>query len=173
MVDSMPPINNEALVAGQMVSKPRLIPRDLRVEKKQDTVELGQQGAVSNAQAQNIVLERAMEKLRNVVQQARAELGLSDNTILDTSPEATANRIADFALGFYSQYAENNGLEDSEESRSQYAEFIGEAIGQGINEARDILTALNSLSDNVNSNIDTTHSLVQDRLDNFVANGLS
>ena len=79
---------------------------------------------------------------------------------------------ADFALGFFAQYAENNNLEDNEEGRAQFAAFIGDAINQGIDEARGILTALNALENN-SFDIDKTSGIIQSRLDDFVQNGLS
>lgn len=167
------PLNSDMASTQQTLGDRKLIPKDLRVPKRQDTVELGASGPVSNEQAMNMVTERAMEKLRAVVSDARAELGLAEDATLDTSPEATANRIADFALGFFDKYAENNGLEDNEEGRRQYADFIGKAITQGIDEARGILQSLNSLSGDVTANIDKTAELVDQRLEDFVTNGLA
>ena len=119
------------------------------------------------------MVERALDKLRAVVADAKAELNLPEDSPLDTSPEATATRIADFALGFFSKYAENNGLEDNEEGRAQFAQFIGEAINAGIGEARDILSALKALNPDVDNGIEATAQIIQSRLDDFVANGLS
>lgn len=128
--------------------------------------------AVSTTEAQEIVLNRAFEKLRAVVAEAREALGIPQGQEVDTSPEATANRIADFALNFFSAYAENNGLANDEEGRAQFADFIGGAIAKGIEEARGILTALSALNPDTESSIDQIASLVQARLDAFIANGL-
>jgi len=130
-------------------------------------------GGVSEGQAQGIVLDRAYEKLRAVVGDAKSALGIAEGDVLDTSPEATGNRIADFAINFFSKYAENNGLEDTEEGRKAFADFIGGAIGQGIEEARGILTALSALNPDVQTGIDATATHIQKRLDDFVKNGLS
>lgn len=130
-------------------------------------------GGVSEGQAQSMVLERAYEKLRAVVGDARTALGLAEGEEIDTSPEATANRIADFALNFFGQYAKNNSLADDEAGRKQFADFIGAAIGQGIEEARGILTALSALNGNVDSGITATEGYIQKRLEDFVKNGLS
>lgn len=136
----------------------------------QDVVQFGAT-KLSKEDTQRILLERAYEKLRGVVSEARTELGIPEGAVIDTSPEATANRIADFALGFFAKYADNNGLADDEAGRKQYAEFIGAAISQGIEEARGILGALNALNGDVSSGIDKTAELIQSRLDDFVANG--
>lgn len=135
-----------------------------------DRVDFGQTRPTP-AQAQGILLERAYDKLRALVADARAELGIPEGAILDTSPEATANRIADFALGFFDRFAKNNKLADDEAGRKQFADFIGRAITKGIDEARGILSALNALNGEIAGNVDKTASLVQRRLDDFVANG--
>ena len=138
-----------------------------------DILSLGKSSAIGQDDAMNMVLERAYEKLKGLVADAREALGIPEGAEIDTSPEATAQRITDFALGFFSQYAENNGLANDEEGRSQFADFIGAAITQGIDEARGILDALQVLDGNIAADIDTTASLIQDRLADFITNGLS
>jgi hypothetical protein len=152
--------------------RPKLLPRELAPAESADRVDFGGE-KVSPAQAQGVVLERAYEKLRGIVGDARAALGIPEGAVIDTSPDATANRIADFALGFFSKYAENNGLADDEAGRKQFADFIGGAIGQGIDEARGILNALSVLDGDIAKNVDKTQEIVQSRLDDFVKNGLT
>lgn len=139
---------------------------------KGDRVELGKAG-VSPAKAQSILLERAYNQLRGIVGDAKDALGIPEGLEIDTSPEATANRIADFALGFFDKFLQNSPeLANDEAGRGVFADFIGAAIGQGIQEARDILGALSALSPNIQNNIDSTASIIQDRLDQFVLNGI-
>ena len=158
-------------ISGQTSQKQQVSYQSFRFEAQVDYVSFSS-STLSEGDAQNIVLNRAFEKLRAVVAEAREALGIPEGQEVDTSPEATANRIADFALNFFAQYAENNGLADDEEGRAQFAEFIGDAINQGIDEARGILTALSALNDDTGSAIDQIAEFVQSRLDNFVANGL-
>jgi len=173
MVNMIDSINGTPRGIPALGGHPRLIPTGLTVPQREDVVDFGGDGPVPVDQAMRMVVERSVEKLRAVVTQAREELGLPENAVIDTSPKATAGRIVDFALGAYDRYRENNKLEDTEEARAQFAEFIGGAINQGIAEARDILTALNSLTAEVDSNITLTADIIQERLADFVANGLS
>ena len=85
------------------------------------------------------------------------------------SPESTAGRILDFALGFFpaSEAYETGG--DTEEARSQFADFIGGAIQKGFDEALGIL---GELPGNVQEDIDKTHDIVFSGLDDFVNEGL-
>jgi hypothetical protein len=167
------PINNALpeLIGRSNAVKPAGKSPGQPAQAARDRVDFGG-SKISQGQSLQIVTDRALEKLRSVVSEARAELGLPEDADLDTSPEATANRIADFALNFFSKYAENNDLADDEEGRAQFAEFIGGAIKQGISEARDILGSLQALSPDVESGIDKTSDIIQQRLDDFVANGL-
>ncbi|HNR32863.1 MAG TPA: DUF5610 domain-containing protein [Candidatus Hydrogenedentes bacterium] len=126
----------------------------------------------SAGQVLDLVRERAYEQLRGVVNDARAALGIPEGAVIDTSPEATADRIVNFALSFFSKYAENNGLSDDEEGRRQFATFIGGAIAQGIQEARDILQGLQALTPGADNLIENTASIIQQRLEDFIANGL-
>jgi len=135
----------------------------------QDSLDLGASGPLSTKDAINIVTERSMNKLLEVVNQARADLGIPEGTALDTSPEATAQRITDFALGFFGKYLENNPGLEGEEARKQYADFIGSAINQGVEEARGILDALSALNPDVENHITSITDLIQQRLDAFVS----
>ncbi|MBI2424863.1 MAG: DUF5610 domain-containing protein [Candidatus Hydrogenedentes bacterium] len=171
MVNTINPVGGNSEVT-RLISRPPLLPTELKTSGPDDIVDFGSSGKVSPGQAQGIVLERAYEQLRAVVGDARADLGIPEGVELDTSPDATANRIADFAIGFFSKYAKNNGLEDNEEGRAQFAKFIGGAIETGIGEARDILGALSALSPQIDNNINQTASVIKQRLDDFVKNGI-
>ena len=173
MVTTIPPIPPDPSIGNSLSPARRSSTQSQRVAAPRDRVEFGNNGSMSAEQSQQIVLDRAMEQLRAVVDEARMELGVPEGVILDTSPEATANRIADFALGFFSQYAQNNGLADDEAGRAQFSEFIGGAIGRGIEEAREILTALNALNPEINTGIEDTAGFIQQRFDTFILNGLS
>ncbi len=172
MVNTISTPSNVQPGANPLIGHEPLIPKELSVPKRRDSVAFGQGKPLSGLEVQNVVLERAFEKLAAIVQDARAQLGIPEGATLDTSEKATAGRIVDFALGFFAKFAESHGLEDNEDGRAQFAAFIGGAISQGINEARGILTALNAL-DNNSFDIDKTAGIVQSRLDDFVLNGLS
>ncbi len=134
-----------------------------------DTLDFGSGGALNNDQSMQIVLEVSIAKLQAVVTDARAALGLPEDAVVDTSPEATANRIADFALGAFSVWSKNHADLADDEARKQFADFIGAAIQQGISEARGILGALNALNPEIDQNINSTWEIIQARLNDFVA----
>jgi hypothetical protein len=61
-------------------------------------------------------------------------------------------------------YAELQGRE----AREAFAELIGGAIQQGIEEAQDILTALSALTEGVNNDISTIQQIIEDHLAVFI-----
>jgi hypothetical protein len=172
MVNGLGPLNNEVQAKQQtgLLGRRPLLPQDLRV-KGGDQVSF--RTPVPPNEALNLLREKALAQLRNIVDQARADLNIPESAMLDTSPEGTADRIANFALGFFSKYAENNGLADDEAGRQKYADFIGKAINKGIGEARDILTGLQVLSPEVGNTIDQTADIIGQRLADFVKSGLN
>ena len=127
---------------------------------------------LSFEQSISLVTDKAFEKLQTVVSDARAALGLPEDAVVDTSPEATADRIANFALGFFGNFQKNNPELEGDEARQGFVDLVGPAIQQGIQEARDILEGLQALTPEVGSTIDGIASLIQDRLDDFLANGI-
>ena len=129
-----------------------------------DIVSVGS-NPLTDADSLRVILEQALEKLQSVVGEARAALGIPEGAIIDTSPEATADRIADFALGFFDQFQENNPELNEEDARAAFVDLIGGAIQQGIDEARDILSALNALNGETDTNIGTIEQIIQQRLD--------
>lgn len=89
-----------------------------------------------------------------------------DNNV-DTSPEATADRIVSFATQFFSIHQQQNSSMDFNEQLDSFMSIIGGAIDQGFTEAKDILDGLNVLKGDIASGVDKTYSLVQEGLQAF------
>lgn len=83
---------------------------------------------------------------------------------VDTSSEATADRIVSFATNFFSLYQEQNSNMSFDEQLSSFMDIIGGAIDQGFDEAKDILTSLQVLEGDIASGVEQTYSLVQEGL---------
>jgi hypothetical protein len=83
------------------------------------------------------------------------------------SPENTANRILDFALGGFGQTSFGQ-QGNTPEARAGFADFIGGAIQRGFEEAKEIL---GELPDEVQAGVDETFSRIQEGLADFAENG--
>ncbi|MEW5681443.1 MAG: DUF5610 domain-containing protein [Pseudomonadota bacterium] len=86
---------------------------------------------------------------------------------IDTSPEATAERIVSFATGFYGRYKELNPGKSEEENLNNFLNIIGGGIDKGFADAKDILKGLKVYEGEVESGVDKTYSLVLQGLNNF------
>ncbi|GIU47755.1 DUF5610 domain-containing protein [Shewanella algidipiscicola] len=86
---------------------------------------------------------------------------------VDTSAEATAERIVSFATQFFSVHQEQNSNMTFDEQLSSFMEIIGGAIDQGFDEAKDILSGLKVLEGDIADGVEQTYSLVQQGLQAF------
>lgn len=132
-----------------------------------DTVQFGY-STITHSESFSIILERSYDKLTSLVGEAKDTLGIDPSGQLDTSPEATANRIADFAIAFFDRYSQNHDEVEGKEARQAFADLIGGAINQGIEEAQEILGALGAITGEVENSISTIQSIIDERLNAFV-----
>ncbi len=86
---------------------------------------------------------------------------------LDFSPEATANRIVSFAVGFFGSFKANHQEDGPADQIDGFTEMIKGAVEQGFAEARDILEGIGDISPDTASNIDATFNLVMSGIDEF------
>jgi len=89
---------------------------------------------------------------------------------LDVSPEATAERIVSLSTAFFPTYLDANPDLDFDTALNQFVDVISGGINQGFSEAREILDGLQVLNGDIDSNINATYDLVQDKLAAFVEN---
>jgi hypothetical protein len=149
--------------------KPKIIPTPMPVPRS-DILDIGQSAKEAAENAPAIVSERAIMRIRAVVEEARTQLGIPEGAELDTSVEGTATRIVDFATGLYDTWRENNAELGEEEARQRFADLIGGAVAQGVSEARDILSSLQALSPDIDQKVTDIADLVQQRIAQFAAN---
>ncbi|WP_333609291.1 DUF5610 domain-containing protein [Arsukibacterium sp.] len=79
---------------------------------------------------------------------------------IDTSPEATAERIVAFATNFYGRYKELNPGKTEEDTLDSFLKVIGGGIEKGFADAKDILKGLQVYEGEVESGVDKTYQLV-------------
>ena len=166
MITNIPPESPDRTVT--LISQARVIPQNM-VNPRTDRVELGNNEPVTTADATRVIYDRAMARLQGVVDDARAQLGLEPAATLDTSVEATAGRIVDFVVRAFEGWRDSRPEMGEEEAREEYVSFITPAIEQGVREAEDILSALQALSPEVQSNITAISDLINEQLAGFVS----
>lgn len=114
-----------------------------------------------------LLLRTAIDRLN---EQLEPELGPNaiQSTVdsgVDTSPEATAERIVSLSTAFYGAFQRQHP--DEAEPLARFMDVIREGIDRGFSEAREILDGLQVLQGGIASNIDKTYELVQQGLSSF------
>lgn len=134
-----------------------------------DSVEIGLSANMTVEDANTILWDRLADRINEAFRQAGVEVDIRevDRQGLDTSPEATAKRIVDFATGFLGVYAKNHAGQDEEGRLGGFMSLIRDAIDQGFADARDILKGIADISGPISDNIDKTYELTQKGLDDF------
>lgn len=140
-------------------------------------------------QEQNIAILQASEKV--ALQSGNNSLGLLYKTALeginkelepifgknatqkiydsgiDTSPEATAERIVGFATSLFAIYQKQKPSEDKEQQLNDFMEVIGKGINQGFDDAKAILSGLKVFEGEVEEGVGKTYELVMQGLQAF------
>lgn len=86
---------------------------------------------------------------------------------VDTSPEATAKRIVDFATSFFAAFQANHAEEEGGVQIDGFSELIKNAVKEGFAQARDLLEGIARLSTDLSEDIDETYGLVMEGIDRF------
>ena len=86
---------------------------------------------------------------------------------IDTSPEATAERIVAFATAFYSRYKELSDEQTEAQTLDNFLALITPGVDKGFADAKDILSGLKVYEGEVESGVDKTYQLVMQGLASF------
>lgn len=120
----------------------------------------------------NRVLKDSLEdKLNSMFEEAGMDTSVGSllEAGADFSPAATAQRIVDFATGFFGQFQNNNAETGGSEQLDGFATLIKGAIEEGFASAQDILQGLGEIASGIQSDIDETFELTMKGIDDFVA----
>lgn len=123
----------------------------------------------SGDQSMNLLYRAAIEAINKELAPSMGENAIQtayDNGV-DTSPEATADRIVSFATQFFSVHQQQNSNMSFDEQLDSFMTIIGGAIDNGFKEARDILSGLKVLQGDIADGVDKTYGLVQEGLQAF------
>lgn len=161
--------------------------------KARDNAVTDNKGIENNAekarQAQNVAILKANEQVslssnndtlsllyKTALEGINAELEpiLGENAAqkiydsgVDTSPEATAERIVAFATGFYSRYKEFHPDRTEQEQLDNFFAVIGSGIEKGFADAKEILKGLKVYEGEIEEGVDNTYAKVMAGLQSF------
>ncbi|UJF22869.1 DUF5610 domain-containing protein [Shewanella sp. OMA3-2] len=86
---------------------------------------------------------------------------------VDYSPTATADRIVQFATGFFGLYQQQNPDADFEGQLNSFMDKISKAIDDGFGQAKSILSGLKVLQGDIAAGVDSTYEHIQSGLAKF------
>jgi hypothetical protein len=92
---------------------------------------------------------------------------------IDTSPEATAERILAGSTKFFESYAAQHPGKDRDQLATDFVALIRGGFEKGFNEAKNILNGLGVLKGDIADGIQRTYDLVQKGYDDFLASKLT
>ncbi len=126
-------------------------------------------------QSQSLLYRSSIDRINDALAPQMGPNAIQ-NTIasgMDTSPEATANRILSFSTAFFERYAAQNPGKDPSQVATDFVNLIRGGFEKGFNEAKNILSGLGVLQGDVASGIQQTWDLVQKGYDDFLASKLN
>lgn len=83
----------------------------------------------------------------------------------DLTPQATADRIVSFALGFKNHFLRQNSQLSEEQLMAKFEIEVREGISAGFSDARNVLGSLQLMDEETSENVGTTWDLIQSQLD--------
>ena len=134
-----------------------------------DTVQINLSSNLTISDANKILKDKLAEKINAAFKEAGVNIDIREveKQNQDTSPEATARRIVDFATGFFGVYTKNHAKDGQSEQLDGFMSLVHDAIDKGFADARDTLKGIADISGPVSNNIDKTYDLTQKGLDDF------
>ncbi len=129
-------------------------------------------GSVDRARSLQVVADKSLQKILEMTQLAAKELGYDLSTV-DTSPEAVSGRIADFAIGLFGLYQQQNPDMSEEDALVSYQSLINGAIDQGYNEALGVLSGLGVNDRGILDTAANTIQMAHDRFNKFIETRLT
>ena len=124
---------------------------------------------VDQSKTLKLLADKSLQNIMDMTNFAAQALGYDPNSLgmLDTSPEATSSRIADFAIGLFGLYKQQNPDLSEEEALEKYEELIKGAVSKGHQEALQVLAGLGVDDRNILDTAQKTIDLTYQKLDNF------
>jgi hypothetical protein len=125
--------------------------------------------------SQALVLRSAIDRINELLAPELGEQALQNVAAsgVDTSPEATAERIVSLSTQFFEGYAQQHAGEDPETVARNFVDLIRGGFEKGFGEARQILEGLGVFEGDVAGGVTKTFDLVQQGYDDFLAGKLA
>ncbi len=161
------PAAKSMIGASAQVTAARILSTD--PEAPDEAVKLSVNRRIDATYTQRVLTDSVEDKLNTALDKAGLDMRAEDllQEGLDVTPEATAARITEFATSFYGAYQENNPDAEGSAQIDGFVEMIKGAVEEGFEGAKEILTGIGRIPDQVGQDIDRTLELTMEGLDAF------
>ena len=134
-----------------------------------DRVEISLAANLTVEAVNGILNDSVVEHINKAIQEAGIDLKVEEAEAsgIDTSPEVTARRIADYSAGFLDRFAAGRGGMASEATIEGFMSLIRDAIEVGFKQAREVLAGVTKVSGTIDQNISRTLELTHQYLNEF------
>lgn len=132
-----------------------------------DVVEVSAQ--VDEGFVSRVLQDSLEERLGAALEKAGVEMSVGElvSSETDTSPQATATRITDFAVSFYAAYQGNHQDQEGAVQLEGFVELVKGAVEEGFTGARELLDGFAEMSEEAEGDIDETFELTMRGIDAF------
>jgi len=161
------PAAAKAIGASAQMTAARILSTD--PEAPEEAVTLSVNRRIDYAYTQRVLTDSVEDKLNTALEKAGLDMRAEDllQEGLDVTPEATAQRITEFAVSFYEGYKQNNADVEGEEQLSGFVDLVKGAVEEGFADAREVLEGIGRIPDQVSQDMDRTLELTMEGIDAF------
>lgn len=140
-----------------------------RVQAANDSVETSLSGRLNVEAVNGILKDSVMEQLNPALSDVGIDVSVREveRAGVDTSPEAAARRIAEFATGFLGAFGRNQVDGLGEEQIGGFLSVVRGAIDAGFQKAREFLEGIAEVTETIDESIERTFIQVSELLDQF------
>ncbi|MBF0358211.1 MAG: DUF5610 domain-containing protein [Magnetococcales bacterium] len=140
--------------------------------RESDSINFSVAGA--GAYANQVLRDNTIAKLNGLMQELDGnakpveELDPAEHT-----PEKTAEYIVSMSTSFYEIYSQGHPDLENQEALDGFVELISGGIKKGLEEAKELLEGLNVLNGLIEEGIDSTDSLIWEKMNTFYEDKLA
>jgi hypothetical protein len=140
--------------------------------KKSDSISVSVEGVT--AYVNQALRDKALTELNRLLQLADGEAKpIEELDPAEHTPEKTSDFIVSMSTSFFDSYSEGHPELEQQGLLDGFIDVVSGGIKRGLEEARDLLEGLDVLNGLVEEGVDTTDSLIWEKLDQFYADKLS
>ncbi len=188
MIQSVSALQSYSIIANSSANGAKLAKRGVAGEEKTPEITTPVEGENSRpssdffsfssdgvtAYANQALKDKALSEINRMLQESDPNAkAVNELDPEDHTPEKTAEYIVSISTGFFDRYAVSHPELEQQGLLDGFMELISGGIKRGLEEAKDILEGLDVLNGQVEEGVDTTDTLIWEKLNLYYEEKLS